>query len=92
MNLHLPEEAQAKLPERLNADFKEFAGRRVASTDRTDGLKLIFDDGAWILMRPSGTEPVVRIYTEAATPRRIARSSPKTRAHGSSQMNANASA
>ncbi len=67
VNLHLPEEAQAKLPERLRSDFKEFAGRRVARTDRTDGLKLTLDDGAWILMRPSGTEPVVRIYTEAAT-------------------------
>jgi len=30
-------------------------------------LKLILDDGSWVLMRPSGTEPVVRIYTEAAT-------------------------
>jgi phosphomannomutase len=30
-------------------------------------LKLIFDDGSWILMRPSGTEPVARIYTEAST-------------------------
>ena len=67
VNLHLPEEAQAKLPERLRSDFKEFAGRRVARTDRTDGLKLTLDDGAWILMRPSGTEPVVRIYTEATT-------------------------
>jgi phosphomannomutase len=28
---------------------------------------LIFDDGSWVLMRPSGTEPVVRIYTEAAS-------------------------
>ncbi len=67
VNLHLPETTQAKLPERLRADFKEFAGRRVARTDRTDGLKLTLDDGAWVLMRPSGTEPVVRIYTEAAT-------------------------
>ena len=30
-------------------------------------LKLIFEDGDWVLMRPSGTEPVVRIYTEAAS-------------------------
>ena len=66
VNLHPPEEVQAKLPARLKAEFKEFAGRRVARTDRTDGLKLVFDDGAWVLMRPSGTEPVVRIYTEAA--------------------------
>ncbi len=65
-NLHLPAEAQAKLPDRLLENFTEFAGHKVAKTDRTDGLQLIFDDGSWILMRPSGTEPVVRIYTEAA--------------------------
>ena len=65
-NLHLPAEAQAKLPKRLLENFTEFAGHKVAKTDRTDGLQLIFDDGSWILMRPSGTEPVVRIYTEAA--------------------------
>jgi len=65
-NLHLPAEAQAKLPNRLLENFTEFAGHKVAKIDRTDGLKLIFDDSSWILMRPSGTEPVVRIYTEAA--------------------------
>jgi phosphoglucomutase len=65
-NLHLPADAQAKLPQRLLENFTEFAGHKVAKTDRTDGLQLIFDDGSWILMRPSGTEPVVRIYTEAA--------------------------
>jgi phosphoglucomutase len=65
-NLHLPAEAQAKLPKRLLENFTEFAGHKVAKIDRTDGLKLIFDDSSWILMRPSGTEPVVRIYTEAA--------------------------
>jgi alpha-D-glucose phosphate-specific phosphoglucomutase len=68
LNLHLAPDVQARLAERLNKDFKEFAGRRVARTDRTDGLKLILDDGSWLLLRPSGTEPVVRIYTEAASP------------------------
>ena len=67
MNLHLPDAAQSKLPARLQADFGEFAGRHVARTDRADGVQLTFDDGAWVLMRPSGTEPVVRINTEAAT-------------------------
>jgi phosphoglucomutase len=67
-NLHLPAEVQTKLPERLKENFSQFASRKVTKTDRTDGLKLIFDDGSWILMRPSGTEPVVRIYTEAAQP------------------------
>ena len=68
LNLHLSEDDQAALPKRLGGDFREFAGRRVAGTNRTDGLKLIFAGGAWVLMRPSGTEPLVRIYAEAATP------------------------
>jgi phosphoglucomutase len=68
VNLHLDGEAQARLPERLRGAFKEFAGRKVEQTNRKDGLKLIFGDGSWVLMRPSGTEPLVRIYTEAATP------------------------
>ena len=65
LNVHLSPEAQAKLPQRLKSDFREFVGRSVASENRTDGLKLIFADGAWLLMRPSGTEPLVRIYAEA---------------------------
>jgi phosphomannomutase len=68
VNLHLAEDVQARLPERLRGNFKEFVGRPVVRTDRTDGLQLIFQDGAWVLMRPSGTEPVVRIYIEAASP------------------------
>lgn len=66
-NLHLPEEVKARLLERLKGEFKQFAGRRVTQTDRTDGLKLMLDDGSWVLMRLSGTEPLVRVYTEAAT-------------------------
>ncbi|MGI5964842.1 MAG: phosphoglucosamine mutase [Candidatus Methanomethylophilaceae archaeon] len=33
-------------------------------TDTTDGLKIIYDDG-WVLARPSGTEPIFRIYSES---------------------------
>ena len=32
-----------------------------------DGLRMEFDDESWLLLRPSGTEPVVRIYAEAGT-------------------------
>ena len=48
-------------------DFTFAGGRRVARTDRTDGLRLTFDDGEWVLIRPSGTEPLVRIYTESGS-------------------------
>lgn len=66
-NLRLPPGAQARLPERLRADMRELAGRRIARVNRIDGLKLIFENGDWLLMRASGTEPVVRIYAEAAS-------------------------
>jgi phosphomannomutase len=32
-----------------------------------DGLKLLFDDDEWLLLRGSGTEPLIRIYSEANT-------------------------
>jgi phosphomannomutase len=66
-NLHVSTDVQERLPERLRGNFMQFAGRDVAKTDRTDGLKLIFANHEWLLMRPSGTEPVIRIYAEAAS-------------------------
>jgi phosphoglucomutase len=68
VNLHLPPDLQARVPAKLRDDPKQFHQRRIVRINRTEGLKLIFDDGAWLLMRPSGTEPLIRIYTEAATP------------------------
>ncbi len=40
------------------------AGLPVVGCDRTDGLRFLLDDGAWALIRLSGTEPLMRIYTE----------------------------
>ncbi len=44
------------------------AGRAVAGIDTTDGLKYRLADGHWLLIRFSGTEPVLRLYCEAPTP------------------------
>jgi phosphomannomutase len=66
-NLHLPDDVKLKTIARLKTEFTTFLGRRVASLDRTDGLKLEFTDGSWVLLRLSGTEPLLRVYTEAAT-------------------------
>ena len=79
-NLHLPEDVKARAVQRLESDFSEFLGKRVAQTDRTDGLKLIFNDGSWILLRLSGTEPLMRVYTESATARESARLAEQARA------------
>ena len=43
------------------------AGIPVVSTSRIDGLKVLLENGSWCLVRPSGTEPVFRIYTEAGS-------------------------
>lgn len=46
---------------------EEMGGKRVLDVDRRDGVKLLLEDDAWVMMRPSGTEPLVRVYAEAAT-------------------------
>ena len=64
-NFHLTPEVKAAFTEKMKADPTELGGRKVTSVVRTDGLKLILDDGSWVCYRLSGTEPVVRAYTEA---------------------------
>lgn len=64
-NFRLTPERKAAFTEKLKADPVELSGRKVSRVVRTDGLKLILDDGSWVCYRLSGTEPVVRAYTEA---------------------------
>jgi alpha-D-glucose phosphate-specific phosphoglucomutase len=68
-NFHLTAEQKAAFTEKLKADPKELSGRKVVQVVRTDGLKLTLDDGSWVCYRLSGTEPVVRAYTEARSER-----------------------
>ncbi|HEY3624772.1 MAG TPA: phosphoglucomutase/phosphomannomutase family protein [Terracidiphilus sp.] len=63
-NFRLTPEVKAAFTEKLKADPTELSGRKVVKVVRTDGLKLILDDGSWVCYRLSGTEPVVRAYTE----------------------------
>jgi len=64
-NFRLTPAGMAAFTEKLKADPTELSGRKVAGIVRTDGLKLILEDGSWVCYRLSGTEPVVRAYTEA---------------------------
>ncbi len=74
----LPRYAQMKekvaCPESLKQRALEaLRGAVEASRVETiDGLKLWYSDGSWILIRPSGTEPVFRLYAEAESPDRVA--------------------
>ena len=68
-NFRLTPEVKAKFTEKLKSDPREFCGHTVSEVNRKDGLKLVFSDGSWVCYRLSGTEPVVRVYTEARSER-----------------------
>jgi len=48
------------------------AGVAVEAVNDVDGFKVLLADGTWLLMRPSGTEPKMRVYAEAGDPARVA--------------------
>jgi phosphoglucomutase len=65
IGVKLTPEVAAKLKEKLAHEPSEIGGRQVENINRIDGVKFIFADQSWMLMRPSGTEPMVRIYAES---------------------------
>jgi alpha-D-glucose phosphate-specific phosphoglucomutase len=71
IDYHVDAAARERLARRLEDVPSTFAGRRVARFDTSDGRKMIFTDGSWILFRPSGTEPLVRCYAEARSPKTL---------------------
>ena len=65
IGVKLTPEVTARLKQKLSSEPEAIGGRNVETINRLDGVKYIFSDGSWMLMRPSGTEPVVRIYAES---------------------------
>jgi phosphoglucomutase len=65
IGVRLTPEIAAKLKDKLAREPDEIAGRKIDNINRMDGVKFLFASGAWMLMRPSGTEPMVRIYAES---------------------------
>ncbi len=65
IGVKLDPEVAAKLKEKLAQEPSEIGGRKIESINRMDGVKFIFTNQSWMLMRPSGTEPMVRIYAES---------------------------
>jgi len=57
----LKEEALKLLVERVDAP----------EINTMDGVKIVYDDGSWVLFRPSGTEPLFRIYAESSSKERV---------------------
>lgn len=73
VNVPLSEQVARDLPGRLATPPGTLGGWEVRRVETTDGLKLHFDGGSWCLVRPSGTEPVARLYVEAPTDADLAR-------------------
>jgi alpha-D-glucose phosphate-specific phosphoglucomutase len=72
-NFRLTPEVKQKFTEKLRSDPGEFHGIKVARVVRIDGLKLVLADGSWVCYRLSGTEPVVRVYSEARSKEDLAK-------------------
>jgi len=61
-----PDAREAAVLDALDGDLPDsVAGVAVESVNRTDGFKILLADGSWLLVRPSGTEPKLRVYAEA---------------------------
>jgi phosphomannomutase len=75
VDVHVDRAAYPEVKRRLLEDLgangpAEIAGQPVTRTDRletNDGYKFFVADGSWLLVRTSGTEPLVRVYTEATS-------------------------
>jgi phosphomannomutase len=55
----------------LTANPPSIGGLAVTSLDTTDGFKFSLEDGGWLLIRFSGTEPIIRVYTETTYADRV---------------------
>jgi phosphomannomutase len=75
VDVHVDRGVYAETKRRLLVDLADkpptdLAGEAVTRTDRlatNDGYKFFTSDGSWLLVRTSGTEPLVRVYTEATS-------------------------
>jgi phosphomannomutase len=77
LDLHIPEQLKQSAIRRAAAGVSEFAGMRVLRLETLDGLKFYLQNPAdsgkpqaaesWLLLRASGTEPLLRIYAESGS-------------------------
>ena len=71
LDLHLTEEKkQMIIANCKSGTYQSFGNITVESTEDLDGFKYHLGNEEWVMLRPSGTEPVLRVYCEAATSKR----------------------
>lgn len=72
-DLHItPEQKEGVLDKCHNDSFTKFGDLKIDRTEKLDGFKYYLSNNTWVMIRPSGTEPVLRVYCEAPD-RKIAR-------------------
>lgn len=71
-DLHINEGLKQEIIENCkNNVYKNFGGYTVESVETIDGFKFHFPNERWVMIRPSGTEPVLRVYAEAPTMKEV---------------------
>ncbi|MGQ9546090.1 MAG: phosphoglucomutase/phosphomannomutase family protein [Dehalococcoidia bacterium] len=71
-DFHISASRRQAILKRLSSSFPEsIAGSKVTKVDTTDGFRFFLGDKSWLLIRFSGTEPLVRIYSEAESLKRV---------------------
>lgn len=65
-DLHLNNELKEQIIKICKSNsYTNFGSYKIVSTEDTDGFKFRLDNGSWVMIRPSGTEPVLRVYSES---------------------------
>ncbi len=72
VDLEIDQSAAERIVRQLGRNkLKSLAGLKIASVDNLDGVKMLFGDTAWLLVRASGTENILRLYAEAPSPEQV---------------------
>jgi phosphomannomutase len=73
LDLHLSDEVKKNIMNQFKNQTPERIGElKVTGSKTIDGVKLLFEDSnSWMLVRPSGTEPMVRVYLETDSPQKL---------------------
>jgi phosphomannomutase len=67
LRLKLPVSKEKMVDKLINNAPIEIGGQKIIQISSLDGVKYLFEDDSWLLIRPSGTEPVLRVYAEGIT-------------------------
>jgi len=73
-DLHVPEEQKLAIIQMCNSkDYAQFGDYTVTGHETIDGFKFLLNDDNWVMIRPSGTEPILRVYAQAPTSEEVIR-------------------